>query len=121
MMIRFGEFLIKNDVITEGQLKRALTQQTTGHYKFGESAFELGMIGSKQIDTVLAAMTEEAHAGKNFGTVAKELGLLSPDEVDEVVELQEDIAIRLGEILAMSGYISKEEAERCLAEFMENV
>jgi hypothetical protein len=119
MMIRFGEFLIENNVITEEQLKRALSQQTTGHYKFGESAFELGIIERKHIDTVLAAMTEEAYAGKNFGTVAKELGLLSPDEVDEVTALQDDIAIRLGEILAMSGYISKEEAERRLAEFME--
>lgn len=119
-MIKFGEFLIENNIITEEELKRALSQQTTGHYKFGESGFELGIIEEEQVDIVLRALTEEKNAGKKFGEVAEELGIISPDEVDEILELQEDIAIRLGEIVAMSGYVSKEEIEKCLEEFKKH-
>ncbi len=119
MVGRFGEFLIENHIITEEQLKRALSQQTTGHFKFGESAFELGILEDKQIDVVLKAMTEQEHAGKPFGEVAEALGLISPDDVDEVLEIQEQIAIRIGEILAMSGYVSKEQIEKCLRDFKQ--
>ena len=119
MIIKFGEFLINRKKITEEQLKRALSSQVEEHYKLGQIGKFIGKMEDKQIDIVLKAMMEENHAGKKFGEVAKELNFISSNDLHEILELQEEINIRIGKILAMSGFITQEEIDGCLKEFKE--
>ena len=120
MGIKFGEFLIKRGKITEKQLKTALSQQAEEHYKFGETGLFFGKIEDDQVDIVLKAMTEEKHAGKKFGEIAKEMKFIFSDDIEEILELEEQINVRIGKILAMSGYISQKEVDRALREFKKS-
>ena len=119
MGIKFGQFLINKKKITEEQLKGALSLQVEEHYELGQVAIFFGKMQDKQVDIVLKAMTEEKHAGKKFGEVAKELNFVSSSDLDETLELEEEINNRIGKILAMSGYITQEEIDKCLKEFKE--
>ncbi len=119
MGIQFGQFLIDKKKITEKQLKRALSSQVEEHYKLGQIGKFLGNIEGKQIDIVLKAMMEENHAGKKFGEVAKELDFISSNDLQNILELEEEMNIRIGKILAMSGFITQEEIDECLKEFKE--
>lgn len=119
MGIKFGQSLIGKKKITEEQLKRALSSQVEEHYKLGQIGVFLGKIEDKHIDIVLKAMMEENHAGKQFGEVAKELHFISSNNLHDILELEEEINIRVGKILAMSGFITQEEIDKCLKEFNE--
>ena len=117
MAIKFGEYLISRGKITEKQLKRALSSQAEEHYKLGQIGKFLGQMGDQQIDIVLKAMKEEKHVGKRFGEVAQRLKFISSHDLYEILEMQEEINIRIGKILAMSGFITQEEIDVCLKEF----
>lgn len=119
MGIKFGQSLIGKKKITEEQLKRALSSQVEEHYKLGQIGVFLGKIEDEHIDIVLKAMMEENHAGKKFGEVAKELHFISSNDLHDILELEEEINIRVGKILAMSGFITQEEIDKCLKEFNE--
>ncbi len=119
MGIKFGQFLIDKKKITEEQLKRALSSQVEEHYTLGQIGKFVGKMEDKQIDIVLKAMMEENHAGKKFGEVAKELNFISSNDLHDILELEEEINITVGKILAMSGYITQEEIDKCLKEFKE--
>ena len=119
MAIKFGEFLINREKITEGQLKSALSSQVEEHYKLGQIGKFIGKMEDKQIDIVLKAMMEDKHAGEKFGEVAKELNFISSNDLHEILELEEEINIRIGKILTMSGFITQEEIDECLKEFKE--
>jgi len=117
MAIKFGQFLIETKKITEEQLKRALSSQVEEHYKLGQVGKFLGKMEDEQVDLVLKTMTEEKHAGKKFGEVAIELNFITSNDLQEILEMEEEINIRIGKILAMSGFIAQEEIDKYLKEF----
>jgi len=119
MATKFGQFLIDKKKITEEQLTRALSSQSEEQIEFGQIALSLEKMKPNQVDMLHKAMTEENHAEKSIGEVAVELNFISSNDLHEILEMEEALNNKVGRILAMSGYITQAEIDKCLKEFNE--
>jgi len=117
MNVKFGQFLINNGEITEDQLNTALSLQLEEHYKLGQLACFSGKIDENQVSLILKAMTEEVYAGRKFGEVAMALDFISKGDLEEIVNLEDEVNIRIGEILVMAGYVTQDEFDKYYKEF----
>ncbi len=113
----FGKFLIDKKMITEEQLKKALSLQKEERYELKDIANFSGKLTEKQIDMVFRGMKEEKYAGKEFCEVALEMNLITPNDVQDIMVLENEINIRIGKVLVELGHMKEEECHQCLTEF----
>ncbi len=77
--MRFGEYLIKKNVIDESELEDALKFQEENHITHGVLAIREHLLSNKQLSTILDNQRER---GGLFGDIAIELGFISKENIE---------------------------------------
>jgi len=84
--------------------------------KLGILAVDDGLLTEQQLGAILDHQREVADAGL-FGEIAINMKLLSKEQVDELLKKQREYDKIIGQILVLSGVISKNEKEEELKQF----
>ncbi len=114
--MRFGEYLIKKDLISEKELETALEMQRQTKVPLGKLAVETGCIDKlKNMQLLL----EQIETNRRYGDIALEQGLLTEKKIEELIEVQKAESIPLGKILADTTGLSKYQLVMALKEFIK--
>lgn len=81
----FGNFLLEQKVLNEGQLEELMEYRSRNRVKLGVLAVEQGLMTLAQADEVNRL---QALADKRFGDIAKEKGYLSEEDLEKMIQKQ---------------------------------
>jgi len=112
----FGDYLIEKGKIGREDLDVALKLRTEKGIRLGVLAVDDGLLTEQQLGAILDHQREVADAGL-FGEIAINMKLLSKEQVDELLKKQREYDKIIGQILVLSGVISKNEKEEELKQF----
>jgi hypothetical protein len=113
----FGEYLVKQNIIREKDLARALEIQKTDRVPLGQLAMQKGLIDNKQLFRILSRQRKPEERSKNFGKLAVEMEYLSQEQVETLLERQTHTNRLLGEILVSQGWVSQVNLIKALKKF----
>ncbi|MCB1304752.1 MAG: cyclic nucleotide-binding domain-containing protein, partial [Leptospiraceae bacterium] len=108
----FGEFLLKNNVITSAQLLDALSFQK----EVMRMQSILQLLGNTLSHTEYNAIIEKLGEGESVEQLALETGALSANEIHEI-RLDKEFRLPLGEVLLRKGYLDKHLLDQWLDAF----
>lgn len=115
MIIKFfGQYLIRQKIVTIPQLVAALEYQETHNRLIGTYGVDTGQISEEDVETVLNL---QHNKDVLFGQGALELGLLSESQLKGLILAQREDHVQLGNALTALGYVDKETMKRALDEF----
>ena len=117
--MQFGLYLKNKGVITAEQLVAALEVQLATLPRIGQLAMEEGLLTAPEVFDVLHAQRETPQL--RFGELALELGLMTPAQLEHLLILQTARKRPIAEILVAKGLLSKEQADREMAEFRSSL
>ena len=115
-MMRFGDYLIEKDIISREDLDVALKFQTEKSLRLGALAVEDGLLTEKQLGTIMERQRAVEDAGL-FGEIAINMQFLSIEQVNSLLNKQKEYDSILGQILVLSGALSKGKKEEELELF----
>jgi len=115
-MMRFGDYLIEKDIISREDLDVALKFQTEKSLRLGALAVEDGLLTEQQLGTIMDRQRAVEDAGL-FGEIAINMQLLSIEQVNSLLNKQKEYDSILGQILVLSGALSKGKKEEELKLF----
>ncbi|MDH5720002.1 MAG: hypothetical protein OEZ13_05190 [Spirochaetia bacterium] len=102
--MKIGEILIKEKVISEEELKKALEKQQINRSKLGKIFVEMGLIDYMDLIKYLAT----SQVRPSIGELLLTIGLVSENQILEALKIQEkQRAKRIGYILVELGYLDK--------------
>ena len=103
--VRFGELLVRQEVITREQLEEALIfQKRQPVYRpLGEICAELGLISRLELRNFLAEYQKQIL----LGDLLVNMGIVNDNQVSEALETQRESGKRLGQILIDKGYATQ--------------
>jgi hypothetical protein len=113
----FGEYLVKQNIIREKDLARALEIQKTDRVPLGRLAMQKGLIDNKQLFRILSRQRKPEEKNKSFGKLAVAMEYLSQDQVEALLEQQTHTNRLLGEILVSEGWVSQMKLIKALKKF----
>jgi CheY-specific phosphatase CheX len=117
MIIKFfGQYLIRQKIVTIPQLVAALEYQETRNRMIGTYGVDAGQISEADVETVLNL---QHNKDVLFGQGALELGLLSESQLKGLILAQQEDHVQLGNALTALGYVDKETMKRALDDFTE--
>ncbi len=118
--MRFGEYLISKGVIDREDLDVALKLQTEKSLRLGVLAVEDGLLTEQQLSAILDRQREAEDTGL-FGEIAVNMNLLSKEQVNQLLDKQKEYDKIIGQILVLSGAISRNEKEKELDLFYKTI
>jgi hypothetical protein len=101
----FGEFLVRQGVISQAQLEEGVRYQKEHNTLLGRLAKSRGYMSPNQAGTLLR---EQCSGMKRFGRLARERGYLSEEQLRKLLQEQAENHIYLGEALNRLGYVGLE-------------
>lgn len=110
----FGQFLLKQGVVTAEQLARAISYQEKVNRKFGEVAVSLELLTDEQLGEMLDL---QSHEDVPVGEAGMRLGIISAEDVQLILDRQARDNIRVGEALVITGALTREALEAWLKQF----
>lgn len=110
----FGDYLIKNGVISQTQLQNAVDLQKDNNMLIGELAVHRGYISVEQLGTLLHD-PDMLHL--RLGECMVEKGLITDRQLSELLTTQAQNHIFLGAALIKLGYMEAEDLECFLEKF----
>ena len=108
---RLGEQLLRNNVITQQQLETALKIQQVDGGRLGPILLSLGYINSVDIERYSPLPIPSSLGGR---LVDKQI--ISHEQLEIALDYQEQYGGRLGEILVLMGFASKQAIENAVLE-----
>ncbi len=112
---RFGEFLIKKNVIDANALVEVLhIQGTRSIMQLGEIAVKNKILTPEQL---LEILNVQSSIDERFESIALLLGYLDQDEIDKLVDLQVNEKQMIGEILITQNKMTQDQLDLLLEEF----
>ncbi len=118
--MRFGDYLIEKGVVSKEDLDTALKFQTEKSLRLGALAVENRLLTERQLSIILDHQREVEAAGL-FGEIAINMKFLSQEQVSNLLEKQKEYDKITGQILVLSGALSKKEKEKELKLFYEMI
>ncbi len=118
--MRFGDYLIEKGIVSKEDLNTALKFQTEKSLRLGALAVEDGLLTEQQLSVILDRQREVEAAGL-FGEIAINMKLLNKEQVSNLLEKQKEYDKITGQILVLSGALSKKEKENELILFYEMI
>lgn len=115
-ILHFGEFLVKKGLISQEERDDALAIQNAVNFRLGIMANIQEIITIGQIFDVLEY---QKGSGEKFGEVARNLNLMDEDQLRKLLQSQEQLRMKVGEILVGLMYLKKEEMEAALEHFIQ--
>jgi len=113
---RFGEFLVERGLLSPEAVEDALAIQSAIHHRLGILALIQEIISISQIFEILH---KQRLTGKPFGEIARQMNLIDEKRLQQLLQQQEQLRMKLGQILVGLLYLTKEEMEKALAQFLE--
>ena len=113
--MRFGDFLLARQLVTEAALEEALELQRVNHQPLGKCAEGLGYITRREN---VAILLKQLKVGKKYGDVALEMGLMNQDQLNQALQAQRKSLFLLGTILVRKGVLTRKEMVFALKEFV---
>jgi hypothetical protein len=110
----FGQYLLKRNYLSAGQLRFVMSLQDFAKVKLGIVAIDEGLMTAEQVETVHAM---QARVDKRFGELAIEGGYLDAAQVDVLLSRQNTRHLSLSQTLVDEEIMSFETVERVLAEY----
>jgi hypothetical protein len=114
----FGQFLLDQGLITQGQLDEAIALQRESNVLLGALAINKGFMTKEQIVDV---MQEQHCRHGRFGELARRKNYLTDDQVQELLHAQGSNHVFLGEALTRRNYLDIRELTRQLKRFEEDI
>ena len=108
--------MIEKDIISREDLDVALKFQTEKSLRLGALAVEDGLLSEQQLSTIMDRQRAVEEAGL-FGEIAINMQLLSIEQVNSLLNKQKEYDNILGQILVLSGALSKSKKEEELELF----
>lgn len=102
--IYFGQFLLRNKVITLDQLQIALKAQSDMGVSIGQFGKKLGLFTEREIKQILLTQWQ---INKPFGQIAVLLGIITADQMDDLVEQHSQFHTNLGDVLVEQGFLNE--------------
>lgn len=128
--ILFGKIAVSSGYVTEDQLDDCIRFQESlqEHKPLGLIMQEKDIITEEQLQVIIdiqrknlqerAIHTREKRSDGLFGRIVLQLGFATPQQVHECVRIQakveDDLFLRLGEILVKKAYLTVEQVEKVL-------
>jgi len=110
--LRLGDLLVQAGLITEEQLKEALSKQGPGK-RLGDVLLEMGYIARRDLFKIMGE--DPTHNKKlRLGDLLVEVGLISEEQLKSALEKQRSLGKRLGEVLLDEGYITQQDLTKVL-------
>lgn len=105
--MRFGEYLVAEGRLLEGDLGRALAEQRRRQVPIGLLAMHSGMMRPEHVHRVLRTQCRR-RTWRRFGDLAVELDLLDAESLEILLRNQVSSRPRLGELLVDEGMVPAE-------------
>lgn len=112
--MRFGDFLLTRQLVTEFALEQALEVQRAYHRPLGKCAEDLGYITRREN---VAILLKQLKIKKSYGEVAIEMGMMNQDQINQALLVQRKSVLMLGKILVEKGMLTRKEMVLALKEF----
>lgn len=110
----FGNYLVKNGVITETQLEEVLELQKTSRVKMGLIAVSEKMLTARQTYEINML---QVTLDKRFGDIAVEKGYLTPEQVDKIISLQGNQYLLFIQALIDKNYVTMADVDTHVLRF----
>ncbi|MBE5935061.1 MAG: hypothetical protein E7262_04645 [Lachnospiraceae bacterium] len=110
----FGNYLVKNGVITEEQLDSILKSQKSSRVKMGLIAVSEKMLTARQTYEINML---QVTLDKRFGDIAVEKGYLTPEQVNKIISLQGNPYLLFIQNLTEKNLATMEEIETYIQRF----
>ena len=110
----FGNYLVKNGVITEEQLESILRSQKSSRVKMGLIAVSEKMLTARQTYEINML---QVTLDKRFGDIAIEKGYLTPEQVNKIISLQGNPYLLFIQNLTEKNLTTLEEIETYIQRF----
>jgi len=112
--MRFGEFLVSKNLVSEQQVNEALDIQRHSKQPLGKIAVMLGFIS--KVDN-LKLLLEQNRTNKRYGDLAVEHNLLTEKQINEILVAQQAEIIPMGKALIEIKAISRIDSVMALVEY----
>lgn len=112
--MKYGEFLVSKNLVTEEQVANALNAQRHSKLPLGKLAVQLGYVS--KIDNI-KILLEQDKTDKRYGDLAIEMGLLDEEKITEVLRAQKADTVPIGKVLVEENILTRLESIRALAEY----
>ncbi len=112
--VHFGEYLVEQGLIESDHRDDALAIQDAVNQKLGIMATMDDILTVTQVYTIL---DEQRSTKLPFGQVARTLNLIDEEHLEKLLDRQNELWMRVGEILVGLGYIEYDRMETELEEF----
>lgn len=113
--MRFGDYLLARQLITETALEQALEMQRIYHRPLGKCAEDLGFVTRRQN---VAILLKQLSIGKCYGDIALEMGMMNQDQINQAILAQRKSIVLLGKILVEKNILTRKEMVLALKEFV---
>ncbi len=114
----FGQYLVREGAITQGELEQAVRHQKQSNALLGRLAVEQGLLTADQVHAVLE---RQQQTSVRFGELAVAMDFFSSLELLELLASQADNHMYLGEALIAESILPQEAVVRHLDEFHKNL
>lgn len=115
---RFGDFLIQQGLVTEGQVQEALALQPLTGSRVGEALLSLGYLTRAQLQRALSLAVQKGDAvvldRPPLGEILLGLRYVAEDQVSQGLASQQKTGKRLGEVLVEQGVINHKQLYEAL-------
>ncbi len=115
---RFGDFLIEQGLVTEGQVQEALALQPLTGSRVGESLLSLGYLTRGQLQRALSFAVQKGNAvvldRPPLGEILLGLRYVTEAQVEEGLASQQKTGKRIGEVLVEQGAIDHKQLYEAL-------
>jgi chorismate-pyruvate lyase len=113
--MRFGDYLVARQLITEAALDQALEMQRIYQRPLGKCAEDLRYITRREN---VAILLKQLKVGKRYGDVALEMGMLNRGQIEQALLAQRKSILLLGKILVEKKILTRKEMVLALKEFV---
>lgn len=109
----FGKLLLAEGLISEAQLREALSlQETRSFLRLGEILQNLGYLTAEQ----LATLIDKQQHSRRLGQILVHKGLLTPEQLAKAIDKQRGTDLLLGHLVVKLGYCDVEQVLEVLQE-----
>jgi len=115
--MHFSQYLLKNNIVSEEDMEKALLEQRTVRPTVGQLAMERKWITRQGIFKILITQNDPNKTGRRFGEIAVDLDLLKISQVEELVLAQNNPSNFIGEILVKQDALSVSSLIQALSGF----
>ena len=112
--VLFGDYLVEKGLVEQSHRDNALAIQEAVNHRLGILATMEEILTVSQVFTIL---DEQRLTGRPFGQIARMMNLIDEEHLIRLLDKQDELRMRVGEILVGLGYLEYKPMEDALEQF----